>query len=171
MIETLQTKEYPKPYTENELFYRRLQLRGSRDVKRLLETFYENALVRELFYAYWERHKQGSEYVFNSLDPNSPENEYDPSLFPQFIVFLHQVSSPEVRDDIYSEEGRRERIEGKVDLPIRFSETDVSFLAEEGRKMIGIGYDSSDMRNIVNSTIYDCARVEDYFYTYPLQSE
>ena len=37
--------------------------------------------------------------------------------------------------------------------------------------MIGIGYDSSDMRNIVNTTIYDCARVQDYFYTYPLQSE
>ena len=49
MIETLQTKEYPKPYTENELFYHRLQLRGSRDVKRLLRLFMKMLLLESCF--------------------------------------------------------------------------------------------------------------------------
>lgn len=171
MVERLETNKYPEPYSEKELFYGTLQLRGSKDVKRFLETLYRNDFIRELFYAYWERHKQGSDYVFNSLDPKNPENEYVPSLFPQFIGFLHQVSSPVVRDDIYSEEGRRERIQGEVDLPIIFSETAISLLTEEGSKMFGIGCKDPDMRNIVDTTIYYCARVQDYFHTYPLQSE
>jgi hypothetical protein len=154
--------EKARRYSKDKLFFTILDDCDS--CRKYFETLYQDEDMHRLYISYWEDHVEGEFYAFRNL---YPESSFIPLSFPQSVILIDQIRRNEKQENIYKLEGFAERIDmikenGLIVIPKK----SISFLAEEDRKIIGIGCNSWMEQEIVNHNINDCAMLGDYIYTY-----